>query len=273
MSVKKEPSGRRSVQVEVEVPGTPEEVWQAISTGPGISSWFVPTVMDNHAGGKISCHFGPGMDSNGTITSWEPPVRFAAEEKWAGENGPVFATEWFVEARSGGMCVVRVVHSLFADSDDWDNQLEGTETGWPVFFRVLRLYMSHFRGMNGQSMIAMGVSPDREHQTWNKLIESLGLNNAMVGQKTKTGPNAPQLSGTVEWMNENQKAPSLLLKLEEPGPGIALLSASDCGGTVQVSASVYLYGDSAETLVPKQQSAWQAWMNEQFPAPVSSARE
>ena len=43
MSVKKEASGRRSVQVEFEVPGTPEEVWQAIATGPGISSWFVPT--------------------------------------------------------------------------------------------------------------------------------------------------------------------------------------------------------------------------------------
>jgi hypothetical protein len=43
-SVKKgSPSGRRWVQVEVEVPGTPEEVWQAIATGPGISSWFVPT--------------------------------------------------------------------------------------------------------------------------------------------------------------------------------------------------------------------------------------
>ncbi len=40
MSVKKEASGRRSVQVEVEVPGTPEEV-EAIATGPGISSWFV----------------------------------------------------------------------------------------------------------------------------------------------------------------------------------------------------------------------------------------
>lgn len=37
MSVKKEVSGRRSVQVEVEVPGTPEEVWQAIASGPGIS--------------------------------------------------------------------------------------------------------------------------------------------------------------------------------------------------------------------------------------------
>ena len=40
MSVKKEASGRHSVQVEVEVPGTPEEVWQAIATGPGISAWF-----------------------------------------------------------------------------------------------------------------------------------------------------------------------------------------------------------------------------------------
>ena len=46
MSVKKEANGRRSVQVEVEVPGTPEEVWQAIATGPGISSWMVPTEFE-----------------------------------------------------------------------------------------------------------------------------------------------------------------------------------------------------------------------------------
>jgi hypothetical protein len=36
MSVEKEASGCRSVQVEVEVPATPEEVWQAIATGPGM---------------------------------------------------------------------------------------------------------------------------------------------------------------------------------------------------------------------------------------------
>jgi hypothetical protein len=50
MSVKKEASGRRSIQVEVEVPGTPEEVWQAIATGPGISSWFVPTRSEERDG-------------------------------------------------------------------------------------------------------------------------------------------------------------------------------------------------------------------------------
>jgi hypothetical protein len=42
------------------------------------------------------------------------------------------ATEWFVEALDGGTCIVRVVHSLFADTDDWNNQLTSTESGWPT---------------------------------------------------------------------------------------------------------------------------------------------
>ena len=46
MSLKIDPSGRRSVQVEVEVQGSSDEVWTAIGTGPGISCWFVPTEFD-----------------------------------------------------------------------------------------------------------------------------------------------------------------------------------------------------------------------------------
>ena len=51
MSVQKDGSGKRWVQAEVEVPGTPEEVWRAIATGPGISSWFVPSEVDEREGG------------------------------------------------------------------------------------------------------------------------------------------------------------------------------------------------------------------------------
>ena len=64
MSVKKEASGRRSVQVEVEVPGTPEEVWEAIATGRGVSSWFVPAeIVESKDGApaRVVCHMGPGM--------------------------------------------------------------------------------------------------------------------------------------------------------------------------------------------------------------------
>ena len=39
--------GRRSISLQVEVPGTPQQVWEAIATGPGISAWFVPSQVDN----------------------------------------------------------------------------------------------------------------------------------------------------------------------------------------------------------------------------------
>ncbi len=71
MSVKKDTSGRRSVQVEIEVLGKPEDVWPAIATGPGISSWFVPTEFEEGEGGipvKVVSHFGEGMDAIAVVT-------------------------------------------------------------------------------------------------------------------------------------------------------------------------------------------------------------
>jgi hypothetical protein len=83
------------------------------------------------------------MESSATVTAWDPPRRFAAESQDLGPNAPPVATEWIVEARSGGVCVVRVgVHSLFASTDEWDDQLESFESGWPWFFRILRLYLT-----------------------------------------------------------------------------------------------------------------------------------
>lgn len=156
MSLKKEESGRRWVQVEVEVPGTPEQVWEAVATGPGVSSWFVPTEIEEGVGGKVVSRFGPGMEAVATVTAWDPPRRFAAESADLGPDAPPVATEWIVEARSGGTCVVRVVHSLFAGSDDWDDQLTSAESGWPGFFRSLRSYLT-----NSQAGAARAASPDR----------------------------------------------------------------------------------------------------------------
>ena len=81
MPVKKDASGRRSIAVEAEVPGTPEQVWKAIATGPGISAWFVPSTVEERAGGLATANFGPGMDATSTITVWDPPRRYVSESK------------------------------------------------------------------------------------------------------------------------------------------------------------------------------------------------
>ena len=37
------------LDVQIEVAATPEQVWEAISTGPGISAWFMPAEVEGDA--------------------------------------------------------------------------------------------------------------------------------------------------------------------------------------------------------------------------------
>src|SRR5262249_40230081 len=211
-------SGGRSVRVEVEVPGTREEVWRATATGPGISSWFVPTEMIEKDGKPVAVKktFGPGMESVATVTAWDPPRRFAAESPGWVPGSPPMATEWSVEARAGGGCVVRVVHSLFASTDDWDNQLIGTESGWPAIFRILRIYLTHFRGQRSAVMQFMAPVAGTAAEAWAKLSAALGLTGVGVGQRWAAPAGVPALGGVVEHVN--QSPGGALLRLDKRGP-------------------------------------------------------
>lgn len=125
-----------------ELGATPEEVWEAIATADGISAWMVPTRLDPQIGGEVSFDHG-GFRSTGVITAYAPNQRFAYEEPWpmteemrewvaetAGHEvteeelasiSPV-ATEFLIEAASGGSCILRVVSSSYGSGSDWENE-------------------------------------------------------------------------------------------------------------------------------------------------------
>ena len=257
MSLKTDESGFRRLELEYEVPGTPEQVWQAIATGPGITSWFVPTKIEERVGGAVTFHLGEGMDSNGVVTAWEPPGRFAYEEPDWSPGAPPLATEHLVETRSGGICVVRIVHSLFTSSDEWDDQIESFEGGWTPFIGVLRLVLTHFAGQPCASFRVMNPVPLAEAEAWEALRGALG-----------TAPfTGTEERGQALGKNENQT----LLRLSEPAPGIALIGAYSWAGSTQVAMSVYLFGDQAAEVVAREEPRWKEWMASLFtPAGVAS---
>jgi len=266
MTVKKEPSGRRSVQFEFEAPGTPEQVWQALATGPGISSWFVPTDIEVRDGKPVAVnyHFGPGIEIHSTVTACDAPRRFVQEAAGWTPDSPPMATEWTIEARAGGVCVVRVVHSLFASTDDWDNQLEGAKSGWSGFLRTMRIYLTHFSGQRSAIMQVTTPVTCTEAEAWEKLTASLGVKGASVGQRWTTPAGVSPLSGVLEYLTENPY--DALLRLDKPGPGIAALGAITYpGGPTVVAMNIYLYGDRAAELVARETPVWQAWIQERFP--------
>ncbi len=263
MPVKKHPDGQRSVEAEAEVPGTPEQVWQAIASGPGITSWFVPSEIDGRVGGTAISHFGPGnsMDSVAKITEWTPPHRFVAESN---DGGPgKVATEWIVEARGGSTCTVRVVHRWFAETDDWDGQFEGHTHGWAAFFRVLRLYLTHFPGQPSAAVQLGSFAPGSVTEAWDKLIAALGFGALAQDAEVATVGSAPPLAGRVAHTSLPAH-PEVLLRLAQPTSGAAHLFAMAMGGQTYLSLRFYFYGPRAADAAAQAELAWQAWMAQQF---------
>lgn len=270
MSVKKEANGRHFIDFEVELPGTPEEVWQALATGPGISAWFVPASFERQNGKPVAVtlNFGGGMEFRHDVTAWDPPKLFVREGPGWVPGSPPIAAEFHIEARAGGVCVVRVVQSLFSSTDDWDAQLTGSEEGWPGIIRILRLYLAHFRGQPSAIAKVMSAVPGTAAEAWTTLTTALGLDRVGEGERWTAPAGVPALGGVVEY---NSDAPfGVLIRLDTPGPGTAALGTINFGDMVMAGFTFYMYGDEATATVERETPQWERWMQQRFPQPAGS---
>ncbi|SJM29308.1 hypothetical protein BQ8482_111238 [Mesorhizobium delmotii] len=135
MPIKKDETGKRWVEMEFITPGTPEQVWRAMATGPGNTAWFTKTTIDEHVGGRLHFDFGPNGASTGEVTIWEPPFRFGYVEREWSEGAPPVATEITVTSRSGDRCVVRMVHSYLPRLTTGTISWKDSRAAGPAFSR------------------------------------------------------------------------------------------------------------------------------------------
>lgn len=277
MPIRKDDTGRRWVEMELLVPGTPEEVWNAMATGPGNTGWFLKTEIEPREGGAVRFHFGEGAVSTGEVTAWTPPHRFAYEEREWSEGAPPVATEITITARSGGQSVVRMVHSLFSSSDQWDDQMEGFEKGWPGFFAVLRLYLAHFRGARAASFMAMSPASQDSLPAWTRLCDALGLSGASVGERRASTAAHDPWTCVIEHVHQDAQQRWVLARILDPSPGIVLTGIHESPATLSdtelavgkqpganVSVCRYFYGDDADAQASVSESQWRAWLKETF---------
>ena len=248
----------RSIELEIEVPGTPEEVWRAIATGPGITSWYVPHSVEEREGGAASARFGSGpeMEIPGRVAAWEPPHRIVFD---GGEGVGGLAFEWLVEARDSGTCIVRLVNSGFGNGDEWDDQYDAMTEGWKMFLVNLRLHLTHFGGKSATASIPGAVWPGSGDAAWAKLCGKLGLAiGPTVGDRVDLAPaDGLERGGIIA-----DVAPArVTLLLDSPAPGVGLIAAETMGDVVQVSVWSYLYGAQAEAVIAADEPLWQEWLD------------
>lgn len=252
----------RVIDLSVEVPGTPEQVWDAIATGPGITSWFIPHELEGRQGGAVRMDFGPGIgEVTGTIAAWEPPDRVVFE----GEGDRALAHEWLVEARGGGSCVVRLVVSGFGPGADWDAEYDGRSSGWQIFLHNLRLYLTYFAGQHGRAIIPTRVTAGPKETAFSRACAALGVpDDLRKGDRLQAaGPGAPTLSGTVEEVGVTDSAHTYFLLIENPAPGTAFLTAEGTDDAVMISFYLYMFGETGAAV----KDEWTALLTDRFPPP------
>jgi uncharacterized protein YndB with AHSA1/START domain len=248
--------GRYRAVVEVEVPGTPEQIWELIATGPGVETWFVPAEVDPRPGGRYVTHHGSHGDSEGVITAWEPPHRLVYDEPdWQGPDAPVptWNTEILVEAVSGDTCVVRLSSGFLDGGDDWHDDIESTVDGWIGALRTLHLYLTHFAGLPVTTLIAEHELPRADQVP--DAAAAAGLRTGQVGEKVATTPPAPPLSGVLEHADDG----AVVVRTSEPMDGIAEVATVRYGGAASIAVRWYLYGEHGPAVRERQQAAWSAW--------------
>jgi len=251
---------------EFTVHATPEQVWEAIATGPGITAWFMPAEVDGRVGGTVVHRPMPDMPGAGTVTAYDPPRRFAYEEEMPAEGDRAahsLATEFLVEARSGGTCVVRVVMSGFGDGDAWERAIESFGAGWRQALLSLRLYLTHFRGEPVGSIAAATMIAGRRDAVWQELTRALGLPAAPEpgARVATTGADVPGLAGAVEDSGDG----ILTLTLEAPTRGIGLIGVGGPGGDeVFATVRAQLFGGDAAQIAAREQERWTVWFAERM---------
>ena len=257
-----ETSEGRTIDLSIEVPGTPEEVWETIATGPGIASWFIPMQIEERLGGEVLMDFGEFGKDTATVTAWDPPRRVVFQ---SGGERPL-AYEWLVEGCDGGTCVVRLVNSGFRADDEFDADFDGMSEGWKIFFANLRLHLTHFRGQRARPIIPTVLATGRRDAVWSSLCEGLGVSPTLTeGERLVTsGEGVPRLAGTVEDATRTEMVSEYLLLLDEPAPGTAFIAvegnASPDVDKVAASLYLYLYGPEGEAVVDD----WTGWLRSRF---------
>jgi len=253
-------SEQRSMEIEVALDATPEQVWDAIATGPGISAWFVPTAVEP---GRIRQDFGSGYVVDGQVTACEPGTRFAygrAPDAEPTQEGPDYAFEFLVEARDGGSTVLRFVQSGFADTEGWEAEYDSFRHGWTLFFLNLAAYLEHFAGRPVHNVVAMGFTALDRDEAWTVIHDALGLTKPpQVGDEVRLTPDGPAaISGVVDVATRE------FLGVRTAG-GLYRFGAEGTDGC-GVSAYHYLF-DTGEVVEP---ALWTAWLSGLFPAPQAA---
>ena len=172
----------RAISLEITLPVSPEAVWSALTEPEEIARWFPPVATAGPGEGHtVTFSWGPAVEWTSTAVIWEPGrhVRWVddpAAYEAAVKSGGVLplAVDWSIKGR-GGTTVVRLVHSGWGVSSEWDEAFSATETGWRYFLYNLRHYLTRHHGTRRTMISARRPTTIPRASLWERVFGREGF--------------------------------------------------------------------------------------------------
>jgi uncharacterized protein YndB with AHSA1/START domain len=242
------------VRESIEIDATPEQVWEAIATGPGIDSWFMGhSEIEGREGGRTSMSMGE-MTATGTVDVYEPGRRFKYTSDKNPEDGTFMAFEYLLEGREGGSTVLRFVHNGFL-AGDWEAEYDALRVGDGMYLRKLAAYLKYFADRTSTfNLFAPGPQVPDAGRVWAAFKDALGLKGEVSpGDPIRVSVEGlPPAEGFLVWAEKG-----FMGARTDTGLYMLLHGYQD---TVVVEHHAYTDDVDGEQL----QNAWQGWLNSAF---------
>lgn len=159
------------------IDGTPEQVWDAVTTGN--SGWLWPMEVEPKLGGQ-----GP---YGSVVTAWEPPKHFANHME--AEGGFYNTLDYQIEERADGKTWLRYLHAgiFLQDMDDptWANQYDGVRKHTDFYQHTLGQYVHYFAGQQAAYADVQGPEASGVADAFQTLQKAIGADAAQEGDTVR----------------------------------------------------------------------------------------
>jgi uncharacterized protein YndB with AHSA1/START domain len=241
----------RDIQLSVELDASPEDVFRAVTDGTEIAKWLAPearvTAPEGGKKGSIWISWGEGMSAEHEIEIFDAPKRIRHPSGKNGETKAPLYADWSIEAREGGKTTLRLVHSGFSASADWDHEYEAHARGWKVMLQNLRHYFARHAHEPAVHLPVMSNVESPRGSIWKTLLGKFGFSALpKVGDQFRfTTPKGDVLTGVVDLVTETRVLALVVREYDDALLGFTLEGKADALSTF-VYGYVIVYGAERE---------------------------
>jgi uncharacterized protein YndB with AHSA1/START domain len=231
------------IRREVELPGTPEQVFAAVATGTGTAGWMFPTGegAPTAVGEEFAGH---------RVVALDPPHHFAVRAE--GDDGWFNALEYRIE-RHGDGAILRYVHSGVM-TGDWDTQYDGADRHTDFYLHSLGEYLAHFAGRDVTYIGADGPKDALGPEAFAAVRAALGL-----GEDAAAGdPVDAELAGIGRLRGEVDYVDDMFIGVRADDALYRFYGRGRMG--MPVFAGHHLFAPGVDASAG--QAAWESWLTD-----------